>query len=135
MAKGYNKMSLAKARAARHRQITTTSSDSKASDCEYTGGVNCDVLDGLGAYYSGSNSAFLGNESLAELEGEELVQNLRTLKAVELTREAANADALTSYGKINTHKTAKEWQRAENVQSLGYNGQSTRTQERRRKNA
>ena len=82
-----------------------------------------------------TDDAFSGNKSLVELEGKELVENMKMLKAVELVREAADADALTSYGKINTHKTGKEWQRVENVQSLGYNGQSTWTQERRRKNA
>ena len=70
--------------------MTTTSSDSKASNCKYTGGVNCNISDGPGAYCSGSNDAFSGDESLVELEGEELVENLKTLKAVELAREALN---------------------------------------------
>ena len=52
--------------------------------------MNCNILDSPGAYCSGSNDAFLGDESLVELEGEELVETLKTLKAVELVREALN---------------------------------------------
>ena len=37
------------------------------------------------------------------------------------------------YSKMATHKTPKDWTRAEKVHGLGYNKQSTCTQERKRK--
>lgn len=135
MGRGYDKTSLAKARKAQQKKTASINSlsDSEASDWEYTGGVNCDVSDNT-SYYSVSNRSS-SNESIVELEGDDLEENLKTLRAVELAREAVNADVSTAYGIIKTYKTAKDWQRAEAVQSLGYNGQSTRTQERRQKNA
>ena len=71
-------------------------------------------------------------ESLAELEGDELENNLQTLRQLE-GEESEVTEWQTLYSKIVTHKMSKDWERAEKVRQLGYNKQPTHTQERRRK--
>ena len=61
MARAYKKNNLAEARKSWHHP-----NESETSDCEYTGGVEHDLLD--------SDESLL--ESLVELEGDELEKNL-----------------------------------------------------------
>jgi hypothetical protein len=64
--------------------------------------------------------------------GDELEVNLLALQ-----EEAVDChlDAPTLYKRIMTHKTAKEWKKAERVRALGYTKNSSHTKERRRKEA
>lgn len=111
MAKGYNKMNLANTRATWHRQPVVPL-DSDASDCEYISGVNCDISSDT-MDYSGSDTS-LSYKSLVELEGEELVDNLKTLRVV-LARETVNTDgsnfmALTRLSRSgNRQKMLNHW--------------------------
>jgi hypothetical protein len=70
MAKSYHKNDLAKARNRWH--YTTEETDSE-SDCGYKGGVDCDPSNDSAA---DSDEDWSDNESLAELEGDELEANL-----------------------------------------------------------
>ncbi|KAG2031688.1 hypothetical protein BDR03DRAFT_1015862, partial [Suillus americanus] len=66
------------------------------------------------------------DESLEELEGMDLEENL---KAVRVDVESSG------YAKVAAPKTVKTWQKAEKNQALGYTGTSQRTQQRRAKEA
>ena len=65
MARAYKKNNLAKARKSRHHP-----NESEALDCEYTGGVEHNLSD------SDELLSSSDEESLAELEGDELENNL-----------------------------------------------------------
>jgi hypothetical protein len=69
-------------------------------------------------------------ESLAELEGDELEDNLWALREGDDDYQSPSL-----YGQLMTHKTSMDWKKAESVHALGYTKNSTRTQERRRKEA
>jgi hypothetical protein len=112
MAKSYHKNNLAKARNYRHYTMEETDSE---SDCGYEGGVDCDPSD---------------DESLAELEGDELEANLSALH-----KEAESQDAPNAFKQMMSHKDSKEWKKVEANRALGYTKNSIRTQERRRKEA
>jgi hypothetical protein len=64
-------------------------------------------------------------ESLAELEGDELENNLQSLR-----EEAQWLSMPTAYAEILKKKTTKEWAVAESHCCLGYNGLSDRTERR-----
>ena len=96
------------------------SSDSD-SDCEYEGGVNCSWSDSDSEDYSDA-------DSLEELEGEELEANLNELRA-----ELKGLVIPTKYDQFMELKAAKDWKKAEKSRTLGYTGNSKRTQERRGK--
>ena len=121
MARGYKKNNLSKARNTQHCHT-----DSEASDCGYTGGIKNDPsLDSDSLLFLASYGSS-DEESLAELENN--LQTLRQLKG----EESEVTEWQTLYSKIVTHKTLKDWERAE-VRWLGYNKQSTCTQERRKR--
>ena len=122
MARAYKKNNLAKARKSRHHP-----NESEASDCEYTGGVKHTLSD------SDESLSSSDEESLAKLEGDELKNNLRTMNGGEVDSEVEVNKQPSLYSKMATHKTPKYWTRAEKVCGLGYNKQSTCTQERKRK--
>jgi hypothetical protein len=61
-------------------------------------------------------------ESLAELEGDELENNLQNLR-----QEAQWFSMPTPYVEMLKKKTMKEWTAAESSHCLGYNGLSNRT--------
>ena len=125
MARDYKKNNLSKARNIRHV-------DSEASDCGYTGGIEHNPSsDSDNSLFSASYGSS-DEGSLAELEGDELEDNLQTLRQLE-GGESGVTEQQTLYSKIVTHKTSKDWERAEKVRGLGYNKQSTHTQERKRK--
>jgi len=96
------------------------SSDSD-SDCGYEGGVNCGWSDSDSEDYSDA-------DSLEELEGEELEANLNELRA-----ELKELVIPTKYDQFMEPKAAKDWKKAEKNRTLGYTGNSKRTQERRAK--
>ena len=96
------------------------SSDSD-SDCGYEGGVNFSLSKSDSFDYSDA-------ESLEELEGEELEANLNELRA-----ELKELPIRTKYDLLMEPKTVKDWKKAEENRTLGYTGNSKRTQERRAK--
>jgi hypothetical protein len=124
MAKSYHKNNLTKARNYRH--YTTEETDSE-SDCGYEGRVDCDPSNDSAA---DSDEDWSDDESLAELEGDELEANLSVLH-----KEAESQDAPNAFKQMMSHKDSKEWKKVEANRALGYTKNSIRTQERRRKEA
>ena len=115
--------------------IEIDSDSPSEQDCGYTGGVN-HQFSGT-EYDSGtesewSNGSGSDEDSVVELEGDELDANLHEL------RKKAHAKALEGfpkYAKIVMKKSAFEWKKAEKNRALGYTGNSQRTQQRRAKEA
>jgi hypothetical protein len=101
-------------------------------DCNYSGGVNCHVSDS--EYDSSADWGSDEVESLAELEGDALEENLHELRA-ELESLGAARAAPSNYELISAKKSDKEWKKAEKNRSLGYTGTSTRTKQRKAKAA
>ncbi|KAG1721391.1 uncharacterized protein EDB91DRAFT_1176340 [Suillus paluster] len=100
------------------------------SDCGYTGGVNVEVLssDSESEYEPNtSESEWSDGESLCELEGDGLEENLAALKA---EVDALQQPAGFKFEKIMEEKTATEWKKAEQIRALGYNRHSDRTKRR-----
>jgi hypothetical protein len=96
-------------------------------DCGYEGGVNYDSSDD--EYDSTDlDENWSSDESLAELEGDELEANFQALK-----QEAKSLDAPTAFKVMMTPKDANDWQKAEANRALSYTKNSTCTKERRRK--
>jgi hypothetical protein len=93
------------------------------SDCGYTGGINFHQSDDEYEPDSPSGSEWSDDESLWELEGGDLEENLKELRA----------EALLD--KLSQPKSSVVWKKAEQNRSLGYNGLSGRTQRRRDKMA
>jgi len=95
------------------------------SDCGYTGGINFNQSDDK--YEpdspSGLGSEWSDDESFLELEGGDLEEDLKGLRAE------------TLLDKLSQPKTSVVWKKAEQNRSLGYNGLSSRTQRRRDKMA
>ena len=121
MARGYKKNNLSTARNTQHCHT-----DSEASDCGYTGGIKNDPSPDLDSLLFSASYGSSDDESLAELEGDELENNLQTLRQLE-GEESEVTEWQTLYRKIVAHKTSKDWERAEKVRWLGYNRQSTCT--------
>ena len=115
MARAYKKNNLAKARKSQHHP-----NKSEALDCEYTGEVKHNLLD------SDKSLSSSDEKSLAELEGDKLENNLRTMREMEGDGSEVNEQP-SLYSKMATHKTPKDWTRVEKVHGLGYNKQSRRT--------
>lgn len=95
-------------------------------ECGYAGGVN--VSSDSESDYEPSEDEWMDSdtESLAELEGDELENNLRSLR-----EETQQLSLPTPYAEILKKKTTKEWTTAESCRGLGYNGLSDRTGRRR----
>jgi hypothetical protein len=91
-------------------------------ECGYAGGVN--VSSDSESDYEPSEDEWMDSdtESLAELEGDKLENNLRSLR-----EETQQLSVPTPYAKILKKKTTKEWATAELCRGLGYNGLSDRT--------
>jgi hypothetical protein len=135
-----------RARAARHctqavNQVSDSDSndmsvsieaDSDDQDCRYMGGV--DYQFSGTEYDSGQESEWSDGsesdeESLVELEGDELEANLHKL------RQAQALEAFLKYAQIVMNKSASEWKKAEKNRALGYTGNSKCTQQWREKEA
>jgi hypothetical protein len=131
MAKSYRKNNLAKARSSRHKKSEELETDSgeSDSDCGYEGGVDCDSSDD-DSEQDFEEDQWSDDESLAELEGDELDVNLSALH-----EEAKSWDAPNVFKQMMSPKDSNEWKKAEGNWALGYNKNSTDTQERRRKEA
>ena len=129
MAKSYWKHNLAKARSTWHNKSEELETDSGESDldCGYEGGVDCDPSDDE---EDSEDDEWSDDESLAELEGDELEANLSALR-----EEAESWDTPNVFKQMMSPKDSKEWNKAEANQALGYNKNSSCTQERRRKEA
>ena len=96
-------------------------------ECGYTGGVNVSWSDSESDYkLSEDEWNDSETESLAELEGDELENNLQSLR-----EEAQWLSVPTAYAEILKKKTTKEWAVAKSSHCLGYNGLSDRTEHRR----
>jgi hypothetical protein len=100
------------------------------SDCGYNGGVNYYGSDSDSDEYLDENSGISDTESLEELEGVALEENLADLR-VELEELAA----ATQYEQIMEPKSERQWKRVEKNRSLGFTGTSQRTQQRKAKEA
>jgi len=104
-------------------------------DCGYTGGVNYRFSDteyDSATESEWSNGSGSDEDSVVELEGDELDANLHEL------RKKAHDKALEEfpkYAQIVMKKSAVEWKKAEKNRTLGYTGNSQRTQQRRAKEA
>ena len=150
MVKKYQKSKASRARAARWTRRVLPPSQTPVelegadefmdsqSDCGYTGGVNVEVLssDSDSSEYepdtSDSESEWSDGESLCELEGGALEENLASLKA---EVDALQQPTGFKFEKIVEEKTAAEWKKAEQNRALGYNGHSDRTKRRQNKTA
>ena len=134
MAKRYHKNNLAKARNFRHGTPdynANSQSETDSEDCGYEGGVDCESSDDEYDPTVDSDEDWSDDESLAELEGDELEANLCALRE----EEAESLDAPNAFRQMMVRKDAKEWKKAEGNRAFGYTMNSTRTQERRRKEA
>jgi len=106
-------------------------------NCGYTGGVNhqfCATKYDSGTESKWSSGSGSGEDSMVELEGDELDANLHKL------RKKVHAKALEvflKYARVVTKKSAFEWKKAEKNRALdlGYTGNSQQTQQRREKEA
>jgi hypothetical protein len=96
-------------------------------NCGYEGGIDCDPSDDE---QDSEDDEWSDDESLAELKGDELEANLSALR-----KEAKSWDAPNVFKQMMSHKDSKEWNKAEANWALGYNKNSSDTQERRRKEA
>jgi hypothetical protein len=132
MAKGHHKDNLVKARKLRHNTPDNNPnmqpSENSESDCGYERGVNCDSTDDEYDPTDDLDDGWSSDESLAELEGDELEANLRALH-----EEAKSWNAPTAFKVMMASKDANDWKKAEANCTLGYTKNSTRTQERSRK--
>ena len=134
MAKRYHKNNLAKARNFRHGTPDYNANsqlETDSEDCGYEGGVDCESSDDEYDPTVDSDEDWSDYESLAELEGDELEANLCALRE----EEAESLDAPNAFRQMMVPKDAKEWKKAEGNRAFGYTMNSTRTQERRRKEA
>lgn len=145
MAKTYHKNNLAKARKFWHcnttkspladcpnlPELASNSESDTDSDCGYEGGVSCKSSSDECGPAADLDEDWSNDESLAELEGDELEANLYALQEA----ESKPLDAPTAFKQMMVPKDAKEWKRAEGNQVFGYTKNSTCTQERRRKEA
>jgi hypothetical protein len=127
MAKSYRKSNLAKARIHQHNTMNTEGTDSQ-SDCGYEGEVECDPSSD--DEQVDADEDWSDDESLAELERDELEASLSAL-----CKEAESRDAPDAFEQMMSCKDSKEWMKVEANQALGYTKNSTCTQERRRKGA
>jgi hypothetical protein len=92
-------------------------------DCGYVGGVNVSLSDSESDYeLSEDEWTESESESLAELEGDELEDNLQSLR-----EEVQQLSVPSPYAEILKTKTTREWAAAESNRGLGYNGLSDRT--------
>ena len=132
MAKSYRKSNLAIARNSRHNK----SEDSLDSECpvELESDSDCGYRGGVDHYPSDdgedTEEDWSDDESLAELEGDELEASLSVLR-----NEAEIHSVPSHFWQMMSQRDPKEWKKAEANRALGYNKNSTRTQERRRKEA
>jgi hypothetical protein len=98
----------------------------------WTGSVNHIVLDSTTD--TGSDSSDSESEDdVEELEGEELLCSLQKSAEKEL-EQMAFSDS-TKYQELQRTIGSNEWKKAESSRSLGYNGNSSRSQRRHAKAA
>jgi len=71
------------------------------------------------------------NEEFMELEGDELLQSLQ----LQGEREQATIEASSTFRELKRTITKKEWKKAESSKRVVYSGNSSRTQQRKAKNA
>ena len=102
-----------------------------SNSSEYTGGVNyhSDTNWPHGAVSVCSDSDLNSDESLCELEGNELDSNLAALQLIEAER------IKSEWFRVFKPKEAMEWKAAEKNRALGYNGHSDQTCRWREKEA
>ncbi|KAG1803044.1 hypothetical protein EV424DRAFT_1582458 [Suillus variegatus] len=102
--------------------VTVESESESESECEYEGGVNHILSEpDLHAAEPCDNERMSDtDESLEELEGTDLEENLKALRV-----DVGSG----GYAKVAAPKTVKTWQKAEKNQALGYTGTSKRTQQ------
>jgi hypothetical protein len=101
------------------------------SDCGYIGGVNHKWLeDSDDSDWSDGSESDLYSESISELEGSELEENLK-----ELQKEASELQECLKFKEVLMAKSASEFKIAEKDRQLGYTGLSRRTKQRREKEA
>ncbi|KAG1865569.1 hypothetical protein C8R48DRAFT_747672 [Suillus tomentosus] len=108
---------------------------SSEQDCGYTGGVNFQFSNteyDSATESEWSNGSESDEDSMVELEGDELDANLH-----ELRKKAHDKalEAFPKYAQIVRKKSAVEWKKAEKNRALGYTGNLKRTQQRRAKEA
>ena len=106
--------------------------ETDSEDCGYEGGVDCESSDDEYDPTVDSDEDWSDDESLAELEGDELEANLCALHSEEETEYLHVPNA---FRQMMVPKDAKEWEKAEGNWAFGYTMNSICTQERRRKEA
>ncbi|KAG2355595.1 hypothetical protein BDR07DRAFT_1381385 [Suillus spraguei] len=141
MTKKHNNIKATQARAAHwpnkpippsHSQAEHKIDSDDKSDCGYLGGINTNYYSDSDSDYKPdtSESEWSDGESLCELGGNDLEENLAALRV--------EAESLHGYPvaiPLFEKKTAVEWERAEKNRALGYNGHSGRTKRRHDKAA
>jgi ribosomal protein S13 len=106
-----------------------------AEVCTWMGGVNNHLEDDPEDWIDLSNDTAIDDKSddeLDELEGDALRQSLETQMALE-AEVLENSAGL--YQCLMRSISSKEWKKAEKNRGLGYNGQSSRSMRRKRKEA
>ncbi|KAF9237262.1 hypothetical protein BU15DRAFT_11535, partial [Melanogaster broomeanus] len=100
-------------------------------DCGYMGGVSFQYSesddDNTSCIESDGDSDSEDDESVCELKGDELEQNLETLRARLCVEEGVRSDLKSGLEQIAEVKTSTEWKKFEKARGLGYNGHSERT--------
>jgi hypothetical protein len=96
-------------------------------DCRYTGGVNVHLDSEQELEDTDGSDKWSDTESLSELEGEELEENLQALR---LKLPVTSPEEVTTpYEEIRGGKSAKTFANAEKICGLGYNGLSKHTKQ------
>jgi hypothetical protein len=94
------------------------------SDCGYIGGVSVEISESESKSedWEDSDTDESDDNSLSELSGDDLDENMAEIRAELEALQAPSMFAMMMEG-----KTQKQWKNAESDQGLGYNGLSDRT--------
>jgi len=109
--------------------LTDAAASLSGSDCKYARGVNHDPDSDC---LIESDSDDTDTESLCELEGKELEENLKALRKAGENAEWSNT---TGWSTLFETKTREDWKKGEKNRTLGYNGHSVQTHQQREKEA
>ena len=84
-----------------------------------------------------ADDGYGSDDLLSEMDGEELRESLQLQMQgeIEVLEQSQDAKKSSAYGVLMREFKPDQWAKAESKQSLGYNGQSRRTQQRRNQQA
>jgi len=84
-----------------------------------------------------ADDGYGSDDLMSEMDGEELKESLQLQMQgeIELLEQSQDAKKSSAYGVLMREIKPDQWTKAESKRSLGYNGQSRRTQQRRNQQA